>query len=147
MTQLRRRIVELFMRLAIWRNNRTQQAKSLGERGEEAAVKLLRRKGFRILHRGYREGPGELDIVAADRETVVFVEVKTRRSTHRGLPVEAVDEHKQRQIVHLAQRYRKRHHLLDHPVRFDIVAILWPDDSKPPVVEHFEQAFESPWDD
>jgi putative endonuclease len=94
--------------------------------------------------RGWRAGRGELDLVAIDRQTVVFVEVKTRRDQRHGHPAEAVDERKQRQIVALSERYRKRHRLFDYPVRYDIVAITWSDDQQSPEVSHFKAAFPAP---
>ena len=71
---------------------------SFGNRGERAAVKFLKRQRYKILHRGYRILGGELDIVAVEGRTVVFVEVKTRVSHDAGHPAEAVDIHKQRQL-------------------------------------------------
>ncbi len=71
---------------------------TLGRRGERAAVKYLKRQGYIILHRGYRILGGELDVVAVDGHTVVFVEVKTRTTHDAGHPAEAVDQNKQRQL-------------------------------------------------
>ena len=79
--------------------------KTLGQRGEAAAARYLRRRGYKVLARGGRIGPGELDLVMLDRETIVFVEVKTRQSHDAGHPAEAVDEHKQRQLTRLAVRF------------------------------------------
>jgi putative endonuclease len=76
--------------------------KTLGKRGENAAARYLRRRGYKILARGDRFGPGELDIVALDGETIVFVEVKTRESTVAGHPADAVDNVKQRRLTRLA---------------------------------------------
>lgn len=119
-------------------------AETLGRRGERAAVKFLKRRGYTILHRGYHILGGELDIVAVQGRTVVFVEVKTRSTHEAGHPADAVDEHKQRQIAQLALAYLRRHHLLDYPARLDVIAVTWPDGAKRPVIEHFENAFEPP---
>ncbi len=116
---------------------------SLGERGERAAEKHLRRKGMKILARGFRERPsGEIDLVAADGRTVVFVEVKTRADDSHGHPSEAVDARKRRKIIWTALKFLKRHHLTGYPVRFDVVAITWPESCRKPRIEHYPAAFE-----
>ena len=117
--------------------------KTLGQRGEAAAARYLRRRGYKVLARSHRFGPGELDLVMLDRETIVFVEVKTRQSHDAGLPAEAVDEHKQRRLTMLAVTFLKRHHLLERPARFDVVAITWPDGKWRPTIEHIKNAFEA----
>jgi len=115
----------------------------LGRQGEAAAARYLRRRGYRILARSDRLPPGELDLVALDGRTIVFVEVKTRRSADAGHPAEAVDEVKQRRLTRLAVTFLKRHGLLEYPARFDVVAITWPADRRRPVIEHFVNAFEA----
>jgi len=114
----------------------------LGQRGEALAARYLRRRGYKILARGERLFPGELDLVALDRDTIVFVEVKTRRSADAGHPAEAVTSAKQRRLTRLAVTFLKRHGLLEHPARFDVVAITWPDRGRP-TIEHFESAFDA----
>lgn len=116
---------------------------TLGQRGERLAARFLRRQGYRIVARGSRSRLGELDLVAVDGRTVVFVEVKTRRSHRAGTPAAAVGPRKQRQLTYLALAFLKRHGLLDNPARFDVVAITWPDDLRSPAVEHFQHAFEA----
>jgi putative endonuclease len=115
--------------------------KSLGQRGEKAARKLLRRKGYKIVGGGERDFLGELDLVAVDGRTVVFVEVKTRATHDAGHPAEAVDQDKQRRLTRLALSYLRRHGLLENAVRFDVVAITWPANAKQPTIEHIENAF------
>ena len=114
-----------------------------GQRGERCAIKFLKRKRYTILHRGYRILGGELDIVAVDGRTIVFVEVKTRASHDAGHPADAVDNHKQQQLTQLAMAYLRRYQLLDVSSRFDVVAITWPPGQKRPVIEHFKNAFEA----
>lgn len=116
---------------------------SLGKRGERAAVKFLKRHGYTILHRGYLILGGELDIVAVDGRTVVFVEVKTRATHDAGHPTEAVDPHKQKQLTQLALAYLRRYQLLDCRARFDVIAITWPIGQKRPTIEHIKNAFEA----
>lgn len=115
----------------------------LGRRGESAAARYLKRHGYKILARGNRLWPGELDLVALDHGTIVFVEVKTRQSQQSGHPSEAVGPAKQRRLTRLAVTFLKRHGLLEHPARFDVVAITWPEAARRPTIEHFKNAFEA----
>jgi len=97
---------------------------------EEIAAEHLKKNRFRILARGFRLFRGELDIIAQDRKALVFIEVKTRRSTHFGEPVEAVTPRKQRQIRKIAQGYLTLNHLEDVECRFDIISVLIGDDGR-----------------
>jgi putative endonuclease len=72
----------------------------------------------------------------------VFVEVKTRSAESETGPEEAVDTEKQRRMTRLAMGYLRRHHLLEYPARFDVVAVVWPPGQKKPQIEHFKNAFE-----
>ena len=122
--------------------------KTLGQRGEQAAVRYLRKLGYKIVARSQRDALGELDIVAVDMRgphgpTIVFVEVKTRTSHDAGHPAEAVDAEKQRRLTRMALSYLKRHGLLEYPSRFDVVAVTWPTGQKKPTIEHFKNAFEA----
>ena len=114
----------------------------LGRRGENAAARYLRRLGYVIVARGHRGLIGEIDLVAVDGRTLVFIEVKTRTSQDAGHPADAVDEKKQRRLTRLALAYMKRHDLLENPARFDVVAVTWPDKGRQPVIEHIPNAFE-----
>jgi len=117
--------------------------KPLGQRGEAAAERFLKRLRYKIVARGARPTGGEIDLIAIDGRTVVFVEVKTRATQESGHPVEAVDTDKQRRLTKLAVTYLKRHGLLEYPARFDIVAVTWPEDSRRPRIEHFKNAFDA----
>ena len=112
----------------------------LGNRGETAAARFLKKRGMRVLRRGFRTPRGEIDLIARDGDTLVFVEVKTRR---RGEPAEAVTVEKQRRLTLAALEFLKRHNLLEQRSRFDVVAILWPDDDAEPTIEHYRNAFEA----
>lgn len=125
--------------IAAWWRRR----QSLGARGEAAAARFLRRKGYHIVARQDRGQLGELDLVAVDGRTVVFVEVKTRQSTHAGQPEEAVDLDKQRRLTRLAVNWLKHHGLLEHAARFDVVAVTWPAGARRPTIEHFVNAFDA----
>ncbi len=124
-----------------WR--RVFAPKTLGQRGEAAAGRFLKRQGYTIVERGSRVGRGEIDLVAVDGRTVVFVEVKTRSSDVAGLPYEAVDDAKQQRLTRLALVYLKRHGLLEYPARFDVVSLVWPAGQRQPQIEHFKNAFEA----
>ena len=125
----------------IWRSARQAQ-RPLGAQGEALAARYLQRKGYRIIERGVRTGRGEIDLVARHGQTLVFVEVKTRRSLCAGNPVLAVDETKQRRLARLALDYCQQHRLLDCPARFDVVGIVWPLASRTPKIAHYVGAFE-----
>ena len=112
----------------------------LGQRGERVAARFLRRQGLRVLLRGYRTRAGEIDLIAREGDTLVFVEVKARR---RGVPAEAVTPEKQRRITLAALHFLRKHGLLDVRSRFDIVAIVWPDEHGQPQIEHIPNAFEA----
>jgi putative endonuclease len=115
--------------------------KSLGQRGEDEAAKYLKRNGYQILERGLDLRLGELDLVAVDGRTVVFVEVKTRRNTDAGHPADAIDDFKEKRMTQAALAYLKAHGLLQHAARFDVVAITWPGSESQPKIEHTKNAF------
>ena len=120
---------------------RTRQ--SLGRRGEAAAARYLWWRGYRIVERNCRTSLGEIDLVAVQRRTVVFVEVKTRRTHETGHPLEAVTRQKQRRLIRAALAYLRRHDLLEYAARFDVIAVTWPDGARHPRIEHVAGAFES----
>ncbi|HZN35783.1 MAG TPA: YraN family protein, partial [Pirellulaceae bacterium] len=110
--------------------------------GEDAAARFLRKLGYVIVARGHRDNIGEIDLVAVDKRTVVFIEVKTRTTHDAGHPADAVDDAKQRRLTRLALSYLKRHDLLECAARFDVVAVTWPAGRGKPTIEHFVNAFE-----
>ena len=127
-------------RWMLWKVGRLWQTKTLGRRGEEAAARYLRRKGYRIVARGQREGRSEIDLVAVDGRVVVFVEVKTLASSELGHPADAITPDKQKALTRGALSYLKRHGLLEYASRFDVVAITW--SNRKPRIEHIRNAFE-----
>lgn len=132
--------MSLSVQLGNWLAGKLRK-KSLGDRGEDAAARFLKRLGFRVIERGYDSPLGEMDIIAVDGRTVVFVEVKSRTSADSGHPAEAVDANKQRRMTQSALAYLKSKRLLEYPARFDVVAVTWPADSRRPQIEHFKNAF------
>ncbi len=119
---------------------RSLWSRLLGDAGEREAARFLRCQGLKVLCRGYRTDHGEIDLVALDGNVVVFVEVKARR---HGEPAEAVTLEKQRRLTLAALHFLKKHGLLDQPCRFDVVAIVWPEDRSTPRIEHIRDAFEA----
>lgn len=113
----------------------------LGAHGERVAAAYLTRAGLRVLDRNWRCREGELDIVARDGSALVFCEVKARRGTGYGLPVEAVTVAKRRRLRLLAQRWLAAHDEHAPEVRFDVVGVLVRR-SGPAVVTHLRAAFQ-----
>jgi putative endonuclease len=95
----------------------------LGESGEEIACRELGTRGYAILARRYRTRHGEIDIVARDGETIVFVEVKLKTTGEFGAAAESVTPWKQRRVAAMAVDYLARNRISDRPCRFDVVAI------------------------
>ena len=114
-----------------------------GKEGERAAAELLKAQGYRILARNYRTRWGEIDLIAEDGRTLVFVEVKARRDDRFGGPGAAITPAKQARIARLAQQYLAWRRLGDRLCRFDVVMILG-DDPKTRRIELLTGAFEVP---
>lgn len=111
--------------------------RTVGNAGEAAACGALKNAGLTILERNWRRPTGEIDIIARDRRTIVFVEVKTRSSLKFGRPSEAVGKAKQMHILRTAMLYMAEKGLEDAPVRFDIVEVL------PDSIRHLRAAFDA----
>jgi putative endonuclease len=101
----------------------TMSRQELGILGENLAAEELARRGYAVLERRYRTRYGEIDIVAEDQGTIVFVEVKAREDVTFGTAVEQVTPVKQRKVASRAVEYLARKHVTDRPCRFDVVAI------------------------
>jgi putative endonuclease len=101
----------------------TMERQAFGKAGENLAVAELERRGYVVLDRRYRTRHGEIDVVARDGDTTVFVEVKARATAEFGTAAAAVTPQKQRRIGSMAIDYLARHRLLECPCRFDVVAI------------------------
>lgn len=118
----------------------TKQNLYFGGQGEKAAVDFLKDNGYKILVKNYKTKLGEIDIIARDKDTLTFIEVKTRHSDRWGLPSEAISQTKQRQISKVAIMFLKKNKLLDKKARFDIVSIIYSEDM--PKLELIKNAFE-----
>ena len=110
----------------------------LGNKGEMLAARYLAGEGFAILEYNWRSGHKEIDLIAKERDTLVFVEVKTRRNENYGDARETVTPQKMRNIVTAAEAYIKKKEI-DVPIRFDIVAIVGNGDTHE--IEHIRDAF------
>ncbi len=125
----------------MWRIDRLWN-RWLGKSGEHVAARFLRSRGIKILKQNYSSPVGEIDLIGLDRETLVFVEVKTRSPDSKGRPEEAVTIRKQKQITQTAVYFLKRYRRQQASIRFDVVAITWP--TKPqdkPTIDYFPAAF------
>jgi putative endonuclease len=111
-----------------------------GKAGEDKAAAFLAANGYKILKRNYKTRLGEIDIIARDRETICFVEVKSRTTERFGLPQEAISKLKQRQIAKVALMFLKENDLLDSFTRFDAVCLLCSQDK--PKLELIKNAFD-----
>lgn len=112
----------------------------LGRWGEDEAARHLARQGYAIVERGYRGLRGEIDIIARDGETLVFVEVKTRTDEDFGPPEEAVTPAKQTQVRRIARAFLAERGLGSPFCRFDVIAVETGDGGKP-VLRHLVDAF------
>jgi putative endonuclease len=119
----------------------TQARISLGKRGEDLACEALERRGYAIVARRFRVRSGELDIVARDGATLVFVEVKARADHEFGHAAEAVTPLKQLRMMRLATEYMLRERLPECPCRFDVVSIHF--DEGAPAIEILQNAFDA----
>lgn len=118
----------------------TKERLSLGEEGELFAARYIKKKGYKIKEQNYRTPLGEIDIIAMDGKTIVFIEVKTRKSVAYGYPFEAVNSHKQKQIIKTAHHYLLKKKYQNRPSRFDVLSLLNKGDSYE--AEFIQNAFE-----
>lgn len=104
-------------------NKEKQTAVSIGALGEEAAVKALKKQGYKIIDRNYRTKMGEIDIIAKDGEYTCFIEVRLRKNNSFGSPADSIDEGKRIRIINTAKHYAVSKRIYDTPMRFDVVLI------------------------
>ena len=113
---------------------------AFGELGERIAERWLARQGWRVVHRRYRSGHRDIDLVVEREGMIAFVEVKARSGDQFGDPVEAVNWRKRRELERSALRWISRHGRADESYRFDVVGILVR--GRRVLVRHVENAFE-----
>ena len=112
----------------------------LGERGEALAWNFLKKQGYTILEKNYRTRFGEIDVIASQQGAIVFLEVKTRRNHHFGLPEEAVDWRKRQKMIRVAEAYLQTKRMENREARFDILSVTW-DGTQEPHFQLLENAF------
>src|SRR5215470_10669628 len=118
------------------------EKRDLGRQGEEIAEQFLRVRRYVVVERNYRCPYGEIDLVMADRETLVFVEVRSHTGSTFGHPLESVTLRKQRQIAKAASHYVLRHKIENRPLRFDVIGVQWENGASR--VTHIPGAFDWP---
>ena len=106
-----------------------------GQEGEDLAADFLKKQGYKIIERNFKKPQGDIDIVAMDDNTVVFVEVKTRKTRTFGLPVEAITPWKVRKLIQSAHVYMMLHPNLPESLRIDIVSIDYAQNPTNPAIE------------
>ena len=130
---------------ALFRQPKLTERQRTGLWGEQQARKHLATRGFKIIGERMRIGRrDEIDLVARDRTTLVFVEVKCRASEHYGRPMAAVDRAKRQRLARAAVRYLKRLKTQPASFRFDIVEVIGARDGPKPLIRHIENAFALP---
>jgi len=112
----------------------------LGRRGEKLARKFLRKEGYRYLTGNFTTAQGEVDLIMVDGQTVVFVEVKTRRDEDFARGETAVNFGKQKRIESAARGFINKNNLQECPCRFDVVVVVIPEKGKK-TVRHWKSAF------
>lgn len=117
-----------------------ERRQQLGRTGEEAALQYLDQQGYRILERNFRCRFGEIDLIARDGQTLVFIEVKTRRSRMFGAPALAVTKEKQRRLIKTSQFYLSQKGAAQPVCRFDVVTVQI--EGGEPRVEVIKNAFQ-----
>lgn len=113
---------------------------ALGARGEDLAHRFLQRAAIVVVARNYRmaSGAGEVDLIGWERDTLVFVEVKSRQTDDYGAPERAIGEDKERSLVRAAREYARHAGVAWDKVRFDVVTVVF---SIPPAIAHLRDAF------
>jgi putative endonuclease len=124
----------------------TDTRRTTGIKGEEEAARFLTRSGYAILDRNVRTRAGEIDLVAKEGKTLVFVEVKTRRGLEGDPPQAGVHTRKQNRLAKLASGYLKLKRIRQTPCRFDVVAVIINDEGGVKAIRHIPNAFSvAPW--
>jgi putative endonuclease len=119
------------------------EKKELGKKGEDMALRFLKKRGYRIIEQNYVCKMGEMDLIAKENDTLVFIEVKTRTSMDFGPPQLAVTSWKQRQLSKVALYFLKEKEIEDVKARFDVVAILLSPEGEE--IELIKDAFDLNW--
>ena len=117
-----------------------KESKDLGNSGEDDACNYLKGLGFKIIERNFRSQQGEIDIIARDREFLVFIEVKNYSFRSYGSPLGAIGKNKRKAIIHAAQTYLYKNTIKDTNCRFDVVTIYHKNNGDC-AIDHIKDAF------
>jgi putative endonuclease len=124
----------------------TDTRRVTGTRGEDEAARFLTRSGYAIVDKNVRTRAGEIDLVAREGNTLVFVEVKTRRDMEGDPPQAAVNTRKQNRLGRLAHGYLKSKRIRQTPCRFDVISVIFNDEGAVKAIRHIPNAFSvAPW--
>jgi putative endonuclease len=122
----------------------SQHNQNLGDKGESIASDFLEENNYKIIERNWRNSYQEIDLIALDKNTLVFVEVKTRNSNKFGTPESAITTNKQKQLFKAAEAYIEQEKVEFSDLRFDVISIQI-SEKKIKEVKHFKDAFYSNW--
>lgn len=114
--------------------------KNLGVLGEESACQYLVKNNYAIIEQNFRCPSGEIDIIAREKDTVIFVEVKSQYEYTPIRPERKVDARKQKKLLHLARYYRRLHLTPETPCRIDVITVILTHDNKPSRIIHYKRA-------
>jgi putative endonuclease len=127
---------------SLWRSSPKAAHLISGIWGEKVAVKFLRSNHWKIIGERVRAGKhDEIDIIAKDREVLVFVEVKTRKNENYGRPFSAVNQAKRKKLSRAAVNYLKKKNIKPDYIRFDVIEVIGEPKGDPPEIRHIENAF------
>lgn len=121
----------------------TRKRQQTGRYGETLAAQHLQTKNYRLIARNWRCPVGEIDLIARDGDTLVFVEVRTRHGERLGTPEESITPRKQARLIELAQTYLSEHNAFDQPWRIDVIAIALDQQQRVRRLTHLPNAIEA----
>jgi putative endonuclease len=110
----------------------------LGKFGEKIASEYLQKKGFKIISTNFKKKHGDIDIVAYDHETLVFIEVKTRSNDEYGQPEDTINTYKIKRLIQSANYYCLTNNIRNKSLRIDIISIKVPENIKKITIKHFQ---------
>ena len=109
----------------------------VGKKGEDIVTDFFKKKGYKIIERNFFCNQGEIDIIAVDKNEIVFIEVKTRNNTNYGMPSEAVTKEKQKHFKRATEYYIYKNNLYNEFIRLDVVEVLFKEDKC--IINHIKQ--------
>jgi len=135
-------VIRLTSGKANWMKDRMKDRQQVGKLGEQAAQKFLKKRGYRIRETGFRCRHGEIDIIAQQKDCLVFIEVRTKTNLEFGTPEESITQAKKQRLIASALTYTSTHQNLPPLWRIDVIAIELDDKGKAKRIELIENAIE-----